>query len=105
MAKYQLLVVTNPVEGREDEYNDWYDNQHLADVIAMDGYTAAKRYTVTALMGDKPAGTYAAVYEMETEDPITAFESLGKAMDAGTMYISDAMDPVRLSVSLLTPIG
>lgn len=104
MAKYQLLVVSNPVAGKEDEYNNWYDKQHLDDVIAMDGYTAAKRYTVTHLMGDQPAGTYAAIYEMETDNPTEAFASLGKAMEAGTMYISPAMDPVKVSIQLLTPI-
>jgi hypothetical protein len=25
-----MIVFTSPVEGREDEYNDWYDNTHLA---------------------------------------------------------------------------
>jgi hypothetical protein len=30
--KQQFLVFTNPVEGREDEYNEWYDNVHLGDV-------------------------------------------------------------------------
>ena len=104
MARHKLLVITNPVEGREDEYNDWYSNRHLDDVIAMPGYTAAERFTITHLMGEGVPGPYAAIYEMETEDAMAAFESLGAAMEAGTMYISDAMDGVKLSVTLLTPI-
>src|SRR5271166_368402 len=26
MAKYDLIVLTNPAPGREDDYNDWYTN-------------------------------------------------------------------------------
>ena len=27
--KYKLVVMSFPVEGREREYNEWYDNVHL----------------------------------------------------------------------------
>ena len=36
MAKLWLVVLTNPVEGREDEYNEWYSGRHLEDVLAVD---------------------------------------------------------------------
>ena len=38
MGNYTMVVFTSPVEGREDDYNDWYDNQHLGDVIAAAGF-------------------------------------------------------------------
>jgi len=28
MAKYVGIALTNPAEGKEAEFNDWYDNQH-----------------------------------------------------------------------------
>jgi hypothetical protein len=29
MAKHVFVVFTNPVEGKDVAYNDWYDNRHL----------------------------------------------------------------------------
>ncbi len=39
MAKYNLIALTNPLEGRDDEFNDWYTNVHLADVLKLPGVT------------------------------------------------------------------
>ena len=44
MSNPQFLVFSNPVEGREDEYNEWYDNVHLRDVCNVPGVAGAKRY-------------------------------------------------------------
>lgn len=60
------IVLTNPAEGKEDEYNAWYDGRHVADTLALPGLTAARRYTVTDTAG--PAGahwSYLAIYEVE----------------------------------------
>jgi hypothetical protein len=35
------LVFSNPVEGREDEYNAWYDEVHLPDVQRIPGVVGA----------------------------------------------------------------
>src|SRR5215469_214807 len=44
MAKHTFLVLTNPVQGKEKEYNDWYTNQHIPDVVSVPGIVAAQRY-------------------------------------------------------------
>jgi hypothetical protein len=41
MAKHVFVVLTNPVEGKEDTYNDWYTNVHLGDVLKVPGIVAA----------------------------------------------------------------
>ena len=33
MVQYRFLVFSNPIEGREEEYEDWYTNQHISDVV------------------------------------------------------------------------
>lgn len=48
MATHIFDVHSNPVPGREDEYNDWYTNQHLSDVLASPGFVAAQRFEVAA---------------------------------------------------------
>ena len=38
MDKHYLLFFCNPVEGREDEYNKWYTDTHLQDVVKVTGF-------------------------------------------------------------------
>jgi len=53
MVKATLVVLTNPVAGREDDYNDWYTNRHLGDVLEVPGIVSAKRLKKT---GDQVRG-------------------------------------------------
>jgi hypothetical protein len=48
MARYVFAIHSNPVEGREQEYNDWYSNRHLDDLLACAGVTAARRLTLAS---------------------------------------------------------
>lgn len=39
-----MVVQTNPKPGREDEFNAWYDNVHLKEVLQVPGFVAARRF-------------------------------------------------------------
>ena len=39
----QMLVYTNAVEGRDEEFNRWYDEIHLPEVLALPEFTRASR--------------------------------------------------------------
>jgi hypothetical protein len=57
-----LVVLTRPLPGRDEEYNRWYDERHLGDVLnVIGGFTAARRFT---RIGDGPGWQYLAVYEI-----------------------------------------
>jgi hypothetical protein len=32
-----MVALTDPVEGEDDEYNAWYSDTHLGEVLAIDG--------------------------------------------------------------------
>jgi len=92
MPRYKLLVMTKPVEGREQEYNDWYRDVHLPDVVAIPGYESAQRYRLLRPMvpgADKLP--YLAIYEIETDDVDRAVRELSERAGAGSMVISGAM--------------
>ncbi len=57
-------VCTNP--SREKEYNHFFDNFHLPDVLSAPGFVSARRYAVKELRNGR--GKYFAVYEIETDD-------------------------------------
>lgn len=91
MSRSVYVVHSNPVEGREDEYNDWYNNQHIPDVLAVPGFVAAQRFKVDDIPRNASAPhRYLALYEIEG-DSSAALAALGEAV-AGGMHMSDAMD-------------
>lgn len=100
MAKHLLVVLTNAADGRDEEFNRWYNDVHLGDVLGVDGFVGAQRFALDAVGGDPPH-RYLALYEIETDDIDAAVQKLGAS--AGTMVISDAMtDAVALVASPLT---
>ena len=73
-----LIALTNPVEGREDEFNEWYNKTHLPEVCKIPGITGAKRYRLAGgqhVPGEKP-WRYAATYDIEVEDMNTVADEL-----------------------------
>jgi hypothetical protein len=44
MAKGFLLVTMDPPPGLEDEFNDWYDTEHIPDRAAIPGFESARRF-------------------------------------------------------------
>lgn len=94
MSKHYLFHFANAVEGRENEFNDWYDNTHLADVLAVPGMVAATRYELEPVerSGPPAPASYLAVYEFEG-DPAEVTAALGAA--AKTMVITPAMSGER----------
>jgi hypothetical protein len=58
--------MVDPLPGGEQEYNDWYDNEHLADVVRLPGIKAGQRFVaVPSLRGHLPNQKYMALYEFE----------------------------------------
>ena len=99
MGKYILAVFTNPVAGREDEYNEWYSHQHLKDVVSVPGYVSAQRYKVALPMVGDPKYRYLAIYGMDaksSEDVAAA----SQALSSTPMYVSDALDAAGLMVGV-----
>jgi hypothetical protein len=91
MGKYALVVFSNPTAGKEDEYNAWYTNEHLKDVVSIPGYVAAQRFkTIIPMMGEFHH-RYLAIYDMDAEDQAGVDAAL-KALTTTPMAISDALD-------------
>lgn len=91
MEKHVFVVFTMPEEDREEEYNDWYTNVHLPDLLAIDGFVAAQRFELSPL--DPPQNgryPYLALYEVEG-DLDEARAALAKARER--MHITGAINP------------
>ena len=109
MSKGLLLVFTQPVSAdRAADYNDWYDNVHLHDLVAVQGVVSASRYQVsdTQLLPEAtPDGPpYLAIYEIEADDPAAVLAAIreggfrpGDALDGATvqaLFVEQITEPV-----------
>ena len=106
MAKHTFLVLTNPVEGKEKEYNDWYTNQHVPDVVSVPGIVAAQRFRLSDFqMGDAPSPwKYLAIYEIDTDDVKATFADMQSRIGTDKMIMTDALDMQNLSTFMYSPI-
>lgn len=64
-----LLVFSNPTDGREEEFNRWYSEHHLDEILAIEGFKKAQRFELAdaKMTRDTPAAPYRylALYEIE----------------------------------------
>jgi hypothetical protein len=96
VAKLWLVVLTNPVEGREDEYNEWYSGRHLEDVLAVEGFQAAQRFEwVPSKLSRNAPFKYLAIYEVDEEARERAERALLETAGGPGMPISEAMENGR----------
>jgi hypothetical protein len=95
---------------REEEFNRWYDDHHLGDLLGVPGFCAAARYRRIPGRGGRAAGPpfdqrYLSVYELEGEDLTAVQDTL--AAEAPLMDISDALSrdprPIMVWYEEITP--
>jgi hypothetical protein len=104
------LVFSNPVKGKEREFNEWYDNVHMSDVLATPGMLTAQRFDlcdaeITRAEGvPAPTHRYLTVYEMEGDvDAIMA--KIREAVASGATVVSDSLDLGTVAMSFWSPRG
>ena len=74
--RHLVLILTEPVEGREDEFNDYYENLHLKEVLATTELVSAQRYRLAGEAGEGCPLPYLAVYETEADSADAVIENL-----------------------------
>ncbi len=102
--RHIYLAQTNVVPGREEEFNDWYDHEHLSDILSMEGWIAAQRFRASDRPGSQNRSPYEylTIYEMEG-DVRANMHRLSEKMRSG-IRISTAMMP-NPSAHVFAPIG
>ncbi|MGB3501623.1 MAG: hypothetical protein WBA44_08375 [Mesorhizobium sp.] len=99
MTTELLVVFTNPVEGKDDEYNDWYDNQHLGDVLNVPGVRSAQRFGLGPVqrMPAPHPWKYMAIYEVETQRIDEVVATLNRLPGSADMPMTDALAKERVN--------
>jgi hypothetical protein len=58
-----LLTMTEPPAHMEEEFNAWYDEEHLPERLSVPGFRSAQRWVADLEPG---AGKYLATYELDS---------------------------------------
>jgi hypothetical protein len=86
MTKGILLVQSRPASPEQaDDYHQWYDRTHLPEILALDGFSSARR--LAAVDGD----TYLVAYEVDDVDRARA--AMGAARGSMSAPVGVQLDP------------
>ena len=70
-----LLTMTEPPAAMDEEFNAWYDDEHLPERLAITGFRSARRWVADVAAGE---GRYLATYELESPQVLTSAEYLAR---------------------------
>jgi len=107
MSRYVFVVLTNASGGRDSEFNEWYNNQHIPDVLKIPGFVAAQRFSLAgAQMGGATSPwRYLALYELDTDDLAGALKELAARVGTPAMVMSDSLDMKGIGAYVFSPIA
>ncbi len=114
MGKSIWVVTTRCTDpSREDEFNRWYDEVHLPDLLKVPHLVTAQRYRVYEHDPRFSSGegvnrpTYMALYEFEADGPPPDFHALYASMATAVPNMgSRLIDCIEVvSSTSFTPVG
>ena len=68
MTKHLILVLTEPRDDKENEFNDYYEYTHLDEVLETTGWQTAQRFKLVDEAGEPCPLPYLAAYTVDAED-------------------------------------
>ena len=89
-----LLVLADPPPSLEEEFNDWYDTEHLPERATLPGFETALRF---AAVSGGPA--YAALYDLSSVEVLesAAYRAVsGDRFSPWTRRVTSRAHPVRM---------
>ena len=100
--RHLLQVSSRAMPGRDADYDRWYTEVHVWDVLALPGFLSCERFRRT-VVGGNGESDFVAIYEVETDDPAALLQSLFEA--APKMQMTDAIDATSARFEFLAPLG
>ena len=95
--RFIQIVFSNPIEGKDDEFNEWYDKVHIPELLAVPGMVSAQRYNLKDAEiyhmegGHAPEHRYAIIYEMEG-DVDAILNKIQEGVVSGEIHMADCLD-------------
>jgi hypothetical protein len=105
MPNYKMIVMSRPTEGREDDYNAWYQNVHLRELVALPGFKSAQRFRYARSLAEGDVYPYMSIYEIETDDIDAVLNNLRGTAERGALTMSDSIDLTDTSAVVYEEFG
>jgi hypothetical protein len=104
MPTHRFIVLTNPVEGREDDFNDWYTGRHIPDVLSVPGIVSAQRFRIVEKEYTGSPYKYLSIYDFDIDCPTDVLDAISSRTKTGAMALSDALDRSDIYAVAYEPI-
>ena len=101
--RYLVLVLTEPTDGNEVRFNEYYEQTHLDEVIKSTGWRSAQRFKLACEVGEACPLPYLAAYEAEGESAEAVIERLNETRPEREQ--SDALNKETGRVWVFEEIG
>jgi hypothetical protein len=107
MSTHFMLAFAKAVDGRTDELNQWFEAQHVPDLLGIPGFKSARRVAVRPLGTREgiPQWDFMAIYEIEADDVQAVVKEAGVRMASGVIKLSEALDRSSSLTLLGSPIS
>jgi hypothetical protein len=103
MPKVKMLVYTNALEGKDEEFNRWYDEIHIPEVLQLTKAVAAQRFRLSDAQPEAPEPhRFLAIYEFDV-DSKDAYDSLTATMSK--MDLGSSLDMKSTKVVFYDDLG
>jgi hypothetical protein len=92
---YYLFAFSNPVAGREAEYNQWDSTQHAPDVVSVPGFVSAQRYVFSDVQlrpGVQGPAKYLVAFKIVTANLPAVFAEVNRRLKEGITVSSTSFD-------------
>jgi hypothetical protein len=106
MGIYRMIVLSNAEPGREKEFDKWYDETHVGEVVSVPGFVTGQRFRATKVKGlPTPPLAYDsfAIYEIETDDIQKTVSELMARNGTSALPISESFDLKGAFAMILEP--
>lgn len=106
MEKYMLLALQNATLGNDEAFVRWFDQQHIPDLLRVEGIVAAQLYRTSdqQLPGMNPTHQYACLYEVETEDLGKCINDMMRRANTDNMPHSATLDYKSIHAVYFKPV-
>jgi hypothetical protein len=92
MARHVFLGLTSPVDDQEHEYNEWYNETHIPEILSVPGIISARRFKTKVVHAPgAPAWKYICIFEVETDDLGSTLKALGEATSSPISALDESV--------------
>jgi hypothetical protein len=98
MGRFIMVAQSQAKEGRDEEYNAWYDSTHFQEILDIPGAISGRRFDLAPLGMGEPGMRYLAIFEFEVDGPAAIMREMGRRSQDGTWQRCDALDAAETRI-------